>query len=717
MAIRAIGRLGTWVLVALLPGASLQAQAPLFLVNPSTEVASVDFQFTSGRSFERDFLRSRIALTDRGALAGLRERLDFLPLITAPADHPFDPVTLQRDLIRLRRLYAESGFLASDIRYDVQLDTTSNTVDVRFVIDEGRSVVLEELEIEVASGDSSAQALPTDLEEAWSTYRSRLRRDYLGRRLGPAQERGLQDRSGAWFRDRGYPNPSVSSDRVVDSTRATATARLTISPGVRRRFGSVSVEGNERISNRVLARELPITQDQWFSASAVAEGEREVYGLDMVRWADAVVQDGAGTGPVPVRVQVQEGPLRLISGQVGYSTSAGLTTEASWAHRNFLGGARVLSVTAEARTGLLAADETSEERYGLSTTLRQPYLGSRRMSGLLTPFVEYRDGPIDESFRNGIDATAVYELGGISTLALQYRIAARKVLQYRFGTLTDSGLDFLELQTILDDSVGTVTRESRLTASGTWGRLDDRVRPRRGLVARLGLQGAGPDVLSDVQFAKVTSGVSAFLPLGGDFFGRLRLSGGRLWPLGKSIPSDPDAGLIRFLELRDALLTAGGTGDVRGWADGLLGPKTPDFRTVDRGDSLSITADRFIPVGGLSKTAFALELAFNLPAGLRRHAGFLFLDGGRIWTDDGRFGIGDPYDQERMFFGTGAGIEFMTAVGPVRIALGYKLNPSPLDLRDPTLVQRALNGGLPISTVPTEALRRFQLHIDLGNAF
>ena len=703
--------------IAVLPAGTLHAQAPLFLINPSTEVASVDFRFPSGRSFQRDFLRSRIALSDRGTWAGLRERLDFLPLISAPAEHPFDPVILQRDLIRLRRLYAESGFLGSDIQYEVQLDTTANTVDVQFVIDEGRPVLLEELEVEILAGDSISGGLPPVLAPAWSNFQRRLRQDAVGKRLGPAQERGLRDRAGAWLRDRGYPTPSVSSERVVDSVQATARAHLTVTPGARRRFGTVRVEGNEQISSRVLVREFPVREDDWFSAASVAEGEREVYGLDMIRWADAVLEDSAGTGPVPVRIQVQEGTPRLISGQVGYSTSAGLTTEASWAHRNFLGGARVLTVTAEARTGLLAADETFERRYGLSTTLRQPYLGSRRLSGLFTPFVEYRDGPIDESFRNGIDATTVYELGGISTLALQYRIAARKVLQYRFGTLTDSGLDFLELQTILDDSVGTVTRESRLTASGTWGRLDDRVRPRRGVVGRVGLQGAGPDVLSDVQFAKVTSGLTLFTPLGGDIFGRLRLSGGQLWPLGKSVPAQPDAGLIRFLELRDALLTAGGTGDVRGWADGLLGPKTPDARVVDRGDSLSVTADRFIPVGGLSKAAFSLELAFNLPISARRHSGFVFLDGGRIWTDDDRFGIGDPYEEERMFFGTGAGVEFLTAVGPVRIALGYKLNPSPLDLRNPMLVQRALADGLPLSVVPTEGLRRFQLHIDLGNAF
>ena len=41
-------------------------------------------------------------------------------------------------------------------------------------------------------------------------------------------------------------------------------------------------------------------------------------------------------------------------------------------------------------------------------------------------------------------------------------------------------------------------------------------------------------------------------------------------------------------------------------------------------------------------------------------------------------------------------------MGAVQVAVGYKLNPSALDLRDPDEVLQALQEGRPISTVPTE---------------
>jgi hypothetical protein len=53
----------------------------------------------------------------------------------------------------------------------------------------------------------------------------------------------------------------------------------------------------------------------------------------------------------------------------------------------------------------------------------------------------------------------------------------------------------------------------------------------------------------------------------------LRASAGRLWPTGSSVPSPGDDGLVDFLALRDQTLTAGGSGDVRGYDTGLLGPR------------------------------------------------------------------------------------------------------------------------------------------------
>jgi hypothetical protein len=51
------------------------------------------------------------------------------------------------------------------------------------------------------------------------------------------------------------------------------------------------------------------------------------------------------------------------------------------------------------------------------------------------------------------------------------------------------------------------------------------------------------------------------------------------------------------------------------------------------------------------------------------------------------------------------------------VALGYKLNPSPLDLRSPQDVLDALRNGTSIDAAPTSNSRRFHLHFSIGSSF
>ena len=97
---------------------------------------------------------------------------------------------------------------------------------------------------------------------------------------------------------------------------------------------------------------------------------------------------------------------------------------------------------------------------------------------------------------------------------------------------------------------------------------------------------------------------------------------------------------------------------------------------------------------------------------------YLFYDGGRIWIPDRRFALGaGVLDQDRFYQSVGIGIGYETVVGAIQVALGYKLNPSPLDLRSPQDVLDALTSGAPIDAAPTSSARRFHLHFSIGASF
>jgi outer membrane protein assembly factor BamA len=88
-----------------------------------------------------------------------------------------------------------------------------------------------------------------------------------------------------------------------------------------------------------------------------------------------------------------------------------------------------------------------------------------------------------------------------------------------------------------------------------------------------------------------------------------------------------------------------------------------------------------------------------------------------VWTPDERFSQALVLPaQTELRFSTGAGISYQTPVGAIRASLGCKLNPSELDLRDPSKVLDALVNELPVSSVEPEWTRRLHLHLSFGLA-
>jgi len=112
------------------------------------------------------------------------------------------------------------------------------------------------------------------------------------------------------------------------------------------------------------------------------------------------------------------------------------------------------------------------------------------------------------------------------------------------------------------------------------------------------------------------------------------------------------------------------------------------------------------------------EVQLPVPGMSESWQSFFFFDTGRIWSPDRRFALNaGELDQDKLFASIGAGIGYETVVGAIQIALGYKLNPSALDVRSPQGVLDALEAGQPLAGVPTSNGRRWHLHFSIGSSF
>ena len=695
----------------------LSAQDSLYTMRSSAQVGSIEFQFKDSESFSPNELSRVLALKARGTLYQPRRILGELPIVPSPGTHRFDPVELQKDVVRLRRFYQRSGFPAPVIDYRLHSNTEGTVVDVTFLIEEGTPVILRELWMATRAG-AGAMELPDSLKAEWRRLETELAQG-RGRRFGDAEATLMETRATEWLQDRGYQVAKVSSTRQVDSNVVDVT--LQIDPGSRRRVNEITVVGNSSVGDNVVLRALPFRRGDWYSASQLAAGRTQLQQIALFR-RTSVETDPASPADtsVGIRVEIQEARPRVALAELGYiSEGAGITGQVQWRHPNFTGGARSLTASLEAQTGAASVGEPQKLIRG-SLNLTQPYVATPKLSLIVGPFAEYRDDFQDRSRAIGLSSILIYRLPHLSSIALQHQFSARHIYEYRFGNSSSGSLGLSELLALqfpaILDSLGQNLNKSTLTLIGTFTRLDDLSNPRRGWTIRPQAEITAPSALSTVEFGRLDITGSGFLPVSRKVVLAARISAGRLLPFGKSIPLPGDNPAFSLIRLRDELMTGGGTTDVRGWGGRQLGPKFPNIEaTVESGDTI-LSAENYAPFGGLAKVSGALELRMPFPGLPSSWGTHVFLDGGRVWTPDDRFSLGEFQADADFRFSTGAGLSYLTPVGAIRFSLGVKLNPSELDLREADEVLQALVEGRPVSSVEENDWRRLHLHLSFGVA-
>lgn len=687
-----------------------QDSPPLYLVDDETTVRGVAFDFVDSQTFEPSRLRKQIATKAPGTLNRLKRWIDWLPWIAPAATYRFDPVTLQKDVVRLRQFYQQNGFLHPEIDYPAsRLDTTANTIRVVFSIEEGPPLIIQDASFYAPDSTRYAISLfESDRRAEWIAFRDRIN-FRLGERYSDFSRIRIEDEVRQWLQNQGFAFARVGTVARIDSTANTADIRFIVDPGPATTITEIDVEGNTSVNRQVVLRELPFSEGDRFAQHALTDGQRQLFGLNLFRVVLVDVPDQPPDSSVRVRVRVRESNLRYFTAQSGYGTNAGLTSEGQWTHRNFSGGARNLTVGLLAETGIganpsflssLAARTEPNRRYRAFVSLRQPYLLNTRLSGTIEPFLEYRRNTqlepndpflgipyFDINARDiGLNTRLTYEFLPFRTLSLQHTFT-RSTFFSQSRPPTDS------LQALPG---GDLFNKSIFSLNGTLGRLDDFLTPREGFRIRPTAELSGAVFGSDVDYVKVSTEMTGYLSLtpAVDLTGRLFV--GRVWPLNESRTALARGDSTFENRFDNIVFYAGGGTDLRGWRNQLAGDKIA--RRIETNGNVAYF---FEAVGGTAKLGGNLEARLPFPGLGSDWRTAFFLDAGQV--RDGSF------VPTEMRFGTGAGIRYNTPVGFIRLDLAFKLNPGPNDLVTP----REIIEGIPDESV----WNRFALHFGIGQSF
>lgn len=592
------------------------------------------------------------------------------------------PRTFRDDYARVQLFYYVRGFRQAQV--DTVMDRSAeNEVEITYRIDEGRPIRITQLRITGFEGDAReglAQNLPIAEGEPLDLNRLDFARDTLTQRM----------------RNRGYAHTDVLRNIDIDLVSYEAQVEFDVFSGPFTRFGEIQIEGNERVSERVIRRMLPFQEGFQYSQASLFEAQRNIYNLDIFRHA-SIEQDleHQPDSLVPLRVQVNEGDAHRVRMGGGWNTAECFTAESRWSSRNFQGGARRLvfrgglsnlgtSQLEESICSGAGSEEFGDLNWVVSADFTQPFVLSPRNTLSVSVFAE-RQSLQDVFVRQalGLNLTLTRNIGRGTPLSLFYRpqLARLEAAEVFFCT------SFL----VCDPQEIDILQDFNLLApvgiSFSRDRTNRAFSPTAGYTVLADVEHASAVTGSDFDYERIVAETSQFLGITNEIVVAARIRGGWL-----------GAGRFRGLEATEGgprpriahpqkRFYAGGANSVRGYAQNQLGPEVLSVEVDElifareegmdpvcgaeavaelSCDPAGLAQDRFFvrPTGGGNLLEGNVELRF--PVFQPHLRGGAFLDFGQVWDSSAGFSFGE------LVLTPGLGLRYSTPIGPVRVDLAYR---------------------------------------------
>ena len=423
------------------------------------------------------------------------------------------------------------------------------------------------------------------------------------------------------YSENGYAIITVTPDLIPDESKKVVKVFLKIDEGDKYRIGRIEVSGNTKTRDKVIRREIRLDEGDIFNSSLLKRSYERLNNLNFFETVEIIPKPLPEEKKVDLNVKVKEKATGFISVGGGYSSIDKLIGMIDLTQGNLFGKGQLIKIRAELGGLSSYYDITFKDPWFMD----KPILFSASIYNLNREyFVEYKNR-----------ATGF----GVSF--------GKNFTEYVRGEIAYN----LERATIYDvaENVSVVIKEqegtkitSSITPSLVRDTRDNYLDPSRGSRNSVYLKYAG--IGGDNYFVKTAIDSSWYFPLRfplGNSTGMLRGRFGYSTGLiGKEVP------------LYDRFYV-GGINTVRGLGFGEGGPR--DEKTGD-------------VIGGTEELIFNAEYIFPIVSELKLK-GVVFFDAGNSYESFKKF--------PQLRYTTGAGIRWISPVGPIRIEWGYNLNRKP----------------------------------------
>lgn len=421
-----------------------------------------------------------------------------------------------------------------------------------------------------------------------------------------------------YYLERGWAYVDVAKAAIVDTETERVEVTYTITRGPAAVFGTTTIDGQKDVATYLIEREIRWTPGEAYDPRKIDKTQANLFGLDLFRSVTVAPSNlEAKSGVVDMAIHVVEGPPRSIRIGVGYGLEDQARGQIQWQHNNFFGGGRQLGFRIKA----------SMIEQSVEGEFRQPYFLHPDQT-LVVPLTQARENEPGFTvywirLAPRIERKLLESVRG----SIGYNIEYDKLIDVPLETQMELG-DYRD-EGFVSSLVSTLERNT----------TSDLFDPHEGSIVNLSVEVAGGPFQGNYSFYRASIEGRRYIEVLGSrvIAGRLRFGAGDGFGQSDDLPL-----FRRFF--------SGGINSIRGYQRYKLGPLTSEGN----------------PIGGRSLMEGSLE--FRTPI-WRELGGVVFFEGGAVDLD------AFHYDPSELRYAAGPGIRYRTPVGPLRLDIGFPLNP------------------------------------------
>ncbi|AQW84910.1 beta-barrel assembly machinery complex, BamA/YaeT protein [Campylobacter pinnipediorum subsp. pinnipediorum] len=514
---------------------------------------------------------------------------------------------LPSDPHRIQDKYFQKGYLDATVSQPfLNASFDSYKSDLTYYIKEGKPYNVSDVKI------NAPEFLELDKEKLTKDFKLEA-----GDRMNSERLRKDMKVLDNLVADKGYAFVKVYPNTNKHEDNQTVEIEYKIEPGEQVYIRNVQISGNERTADRVVRRELYLTEGNLYNRTDLKDSEdslrRTSYFEDV-----QIQEERIDANTIDLVVNVKEASTGSISGGIGYGSSDGLLLNASLSDTNIFGSGM---------NGGISVEKSDDELSG-QISLTNPRLNDSEYSlgGSIYANDYERNSYKQKSY--GFNTTLGRRLTRNLSTSLTYIIQQSQI----------SGLSRALLQ--IGHKEGKNLKSSLIPAIN-YNSTDDYYLPRRGVTAGMSVEFAG--LGGDEKFTKFRTNFNYYLGLKDyidyDFILRYKSAFSKIWNNG-------------YVPINEKFYL-GGLRDLRGYENRTVSPK------------VSYNKEWYETGGEIS---FNNSFEFSFPIIDRvKMRGVLFFDYGAI---------GEKNLSEITRMSTGAGIEWITPIGPLQLIYAKPIHPS-----------------------------------------